>query len=471
MTDTSVCDWPATTLVNHLRSGALSSEQLVRASLARIEALDGQLNAFVTVDAEAALHAARGADAARRAGQKLPALHGLPVAIKDVTATLGLRTTQGSRIHAETVPEQDANSVARLRTAGAIILGKTNTPEFAFGAVCTNALCGPTANPWNADLSSGGSSGGSAVAVATGMVPLAQGTDFGGSVRTPASFCGVVGLRPTPGMIAEPERALGEARLATQGVLARSMNDALLMLRTMAGPHPLDPVSRAVPLPPEPDHVNFPRIAASADLNGAFPIDPWVRQRFAKACKEVSEILGPVARTAPDVQGGVQAFKTLRAAESWFKFGEMVNRHEADLTPSYVWNVRQGRTISAKEYLAAEATRTGMQRAAWQFFEEHDLLLLPAASVPPFRNDGGEVVRVDETECETIIDYLACTFLISLLGFPCLSLPAPTEAGDLPFGLQIVARPGREALLWGTAARLESMGFTHRFAPTVQCCP
>ncbi|MCL3883108.1 amidase [Marivita sp. GX14005] len=468
MTDTAICDWPAVTLAEHLRSGALSSEQLVTASLARIEALDGTLRAFITVDADAALDAARAADAHRRSGGELLALHGMPVAIKDVTATKGLRTTQGSRIHADTVPEEDAGSVARLRDAGAIILGKTNTPEFAFGAICTNALCGPTANPWDTARSSGGSSGGSAVAVATGMVPLAQGTDFGGSVRTPASFCGAVGLRPQPGTIAEPERKLGEARLATQGVLARSTADALMMLRAMAGPHPLDPASRGVPLPPKPDSQATPRIAASVDLDGAFPVDPWVRDRFEAACSDVAAALGPVERAAPDLKDGVQAFKTLRAAESWFKFGAMVDRHEDQLTPSYVWNVRQGREISAERYLAAEATRTAMQRAALRFFETHDLLLMPAASVPPFRNDGGEVMQVGDAECETIIDYLACTFLISLIGFPCLSLPAPTGEGDLPFGLQIVARPGREALLWGAAMRLEKAGFAHRFAPIVR---
>lgn len=464
MSEATLCDWPAVKLANHLKTGALTSEEVVRASLARIEALDSTLRAFITVDAKGALDAARAADARQKAGEALPALHGMPVAIKDVTATKGLRTTQGSRIHAETIPEADATSVAQLRAAGAIILGKTNTPEFAFGAVCTNAICGPTANPWNPELSSGGSSGGAAVAVATGMVPLAQGTDFGGSVRTPASFCGIVGLRPTPGTIAEPERRLGDSRLATQGVLARSTADALLMLRAMAGPHPMDPASRGVPLPPEPDRTPRPRVAASVDLGGAFPLDPWVRDRFAGACDVVASTLGPLTWAAPDLREGVNAFKILRAAESWFKFGAMVDLHEPDLSPSYVWNVRQGREITAETYLAAEATRTAMQRCALRFFEDHDLLLLPAASVPPFRNDGGEVTRVGDTESGSIIDYLACTFLISLIGFPCLSLPSPTAEGDLPFGLQIVTAPGREALLWGTAEKLEEAGFKHRFA-------
>lgn len=468
MSDKSICDWPATELASHLKAGALSSEALVAACLTRIDALDGQLRAFVTVDAEGALAAARAADAIQTKGGDLPPLHGLPVAIKDVTATKGLRTTQGSTIHAETVPIKDAESVARLRRAGAIVLGKTNTPEFAFGSICTNKLCGPTANPWDTDLSSGGSSGGSAVAVAAGMVPLAQGTDFGGSVRTPASFCGIVGLRPTPGTIPEPERALGEAQLATQGVLARSVGDALLMLRAMAGPHALDPVSLNLSLLPEPDCAAPIRIATSVSLAGTFAVDQWVRDNFNTACKEVQNIIGPVTQAAPDMTGGSDAFRTLRAAESWCKFGAMVKANEETLTSSFVWNVYEGRNIQAEDYLAAEATRARIIRDAMRFFNDYDVLLLPTASVPPFDNKSGEVMQVGETKCETIIDYLACTFLISLIGFPCLSLPTPTGHPALPFGLQLVAPPGREALLWGLAQRLEAAGFAYCPSPLVR---
>ena len=468
MSSKSICDWPATKLASHLKAGALSSEALVVACLTRIDALDGQLRAFVTVDAEGALATARAADAIQTKGGDLPPLHGLPVAIKDVTATKGLRTTQGSTIHAETVPIKDAESVARLRRAGAIVLGKTNTPEFAFGSICTNKLCGPTANPWDTALSSGGSSGGSAVAVAAGMVPLAQGTDFGGSVRTPASFCGIVGLRPTPGTIPEPERVLGEAKFATQGVLARSVDDALLMLRAMAGPHALDPVSLNLSLLPEPDCATPIRIATSVSLAGTFAVDQWVRNNFHTACKEVENIIGPVTQAAPDMTGGSDAFRTLRAAESWYKFGAMVKANEETLAPSFVWNVHEGRNIKAEDYLVAEATRTRIIRDAMRFFNDYDVLLLPTASVPPFDNKSGEVMQVGKTKCETIIDYLACTFLISLIGLPCLSLPTPKGHAALPFGLQLVAPPGREALLWGLAQRLEAAGFAYCPSPLVR---
>jgi amidase len=464
----SPCDLPATTLQKRLRARRLSAVELMRACLARIAALDPLLRAFVTVDAEGALAAAARADALAARGGALPTLHGMPVAIKDMTATAGLRTTQGSPVFFDHVPEADAASVARLRAAGAIVIGKTNTPAFAFGAVCTNPLCGPTANPWDLALSSAGSSGGSAVAVATGMVPFAQGTDFGGSVRTPASFCGVVGLRPEPGTVAEPERPLGRAGLSTQGVLARSVGDALLLLRAMAGPHPLDPLSQGVrpvlrPLTKGP----APRLAATPDFGGALRIDSGVRARFAEACRAVTAIAGPVTDASPDVTGGTEAFHTLRAVESWWRHGALVAQRPEDLPEAFVWNVGAGRGIPAEAMIAAEADRTRVWRHFVRFFEDHDLLLLPAASVLPFRNDAGEVTGIEGQPTETIIDYLACTYLVSLVGFPALSLPAPQPAGALPFGLQIVAPPGREGLLWAFAARLEAAGFAYRPSPIV----
>lgn len=463
-----ICDLSAVQMAARLRRGDLTSESLMRACLGRIDVLDGKLRAFITVDADGGLAAAREADSRQRAGEDLPPLHGIPVAVKDVTATAGMRTTQGSVIFSENIPEKDATSVARLRAAGAIIIGKTNTPEFAFGAICTNRLCGPTATPWDLDRSSGGSSGGSAAAVASGMVPLAQGTDFGGSVRTPSSFCGTVGLRPVPGTIAEPERALAEARLATQGVIARSVEDGLMMLRAMAGPHPLDPVSRNIPNPPAPVASEGLRIAASPDLNGAFAINDDVRARFETACADVAERLAPVTRAAPDVTGGVEAFRTLRAAESWWKFKGLVETHEDKLTESYVWNVRQGASITAEEMLSAEAARARVLRNFMNFFDDHDILFMPAASVLPFRNDGGEVTDLGGKPTGSILDYLACTFLISLIGFPCLSLPAPMHGQALPFGLQMIAAPGREAVLWGAAQALEAQGFGYTRPPLLE---
>ena len=229
-----------------IASGQVRSTELVEACLGRIAALDGTLKAFITVCGDQAVAEAHRADRERSAGRLRGPLHGVPVAIKDITLTAGIRTTFGSRVYENHVPDADDACVAKLRDAGAIVIGKTNTPEFAFGALCTNAIQGPTANPYDTRFSSGGSSGGSAAAVATGMVPLAQGTDFGGSVRTPASFCGVLGLRPTPGRIpAAPKRFAWNA-MSAHGILARDVTDAALMLEAMSGADLADPLSAGI---------------------------------------------------------------------------------------------------------------------------------------------------------------------------------------------------------------------------------
>lgn len=463
----AVCQLTAIQLAAAIRSGILSAREATEAVLRRIGDLDEHLHAFITVDAAGALRAADRCDQIRRENSDaLPALHGVPIAIKDVTATTGLRTTSGSSIYKQHVPERDELSVSRLRAAGAVIVGKTNTPEFAFGAVCTNKLRGPTANPWNLALTSGGSSGGSAVAVTAGMVPLAQGTDFGGSVRTPASFCGCIGFRPTPGSIPEPRRPLGFDTLATQGVLARTVADASLMIGAMAGPHHLDPTSQRSVWPGA-DTAGL-RVAASATLGGAFRIDPEVRHAFEESVQKAEGVIGPIHSAHPDCAGASEAFQTLRAAASWFKFGGLVERHEDALTPSFVWNVRRGRTISAEDLLRAEAVRSRVWRSFREFFESFDVLILPAASVLPFPNDQGEVTRVDGEECETIIDYLACTYIVSLVGFPALALPAIWTDDGEPFGIQLVARPHAEATLIKAGMMLEAAGFRHRWPPLVE---
>lgn len=457
-----VAQLDAVSLAEKIRCGDVSSREAVQASLDTIGELDDSLQAFITIDRAGALAEADACDKRRGKKGDLPILFGVPVAVKDVTVTKGLKTTFGSAIYADNVPEKDAHSVAQLRKAGTIIVGKTNTPEFAFGAVCTNKLRGPTRNPWNNNLTSGGSSGGSAVAVTTGMVPLAQGTDFGGSVRTPASFCGCVGLRPTPGLIAEPDRPLAWDRLATQGVLARTVNDAALMLDAIRGPHKLDPTSSGHKISSE-IHSGSLRVTASATLDDSYILEPRVRKLFASATMNAEKTFGTISETQPDCEGSSQAFKTLRAASSWLKFGKMVEDHTSELTESFVWNVRQGRAITAEKMLQAEVIKTRVWRNFMNFFEEFDILMLPAASVLPFPISQGEVTSIDGHECETIIDYLACTYIISLIGFPSLALPALWTDDGIPFGVQLVAKPNNEEKLIQAGRMLESTGFRHRW--------
>lgn len=448
----------AAELAHQIRSGLVSVTDAVEASLSRINSLDDVYEAFIYVDEDGARAVAEEMDRGPAMEARGP-LFGVPVAVKDVTDVRGMPTTHGSLLRGQRPAQADEVSVARLRAAGAVIVGKTNTPEFGFGAVCTNRLRGPTRNPWNPALTSGGSSGGSAVAVATGMVSLAHGSDFGGSVRTPASFTGCVGLRPTPGLIPEPTRPLGWNTLATQGVLARSADDAALMLRVMAGAHRHDPQSLLAPghAPPQTPL----RVAATATMRGAYRIDPEVRAHFDSAVTAASKAFDTIEEDAPKTHGASDAFKVLRAAQSWATFGATVEEHSDKLTDSFVWNVRSGQDLMAEDYLAAEQVRTRTYRAFQNFFERYDILLLPAASVLPFPNDQGEVTSIDGIPCDSIIDYLACTYLISLVGFPALVLPAPVGNG-LPFGVQLVARPdGEEALFQAARMLEETAGFRH----------
>jgi amidase len=450
----------ASNLATALRSGRYSARDVVEAHLDRIAGLNPGLAAFITVDESGARAQADRLD-------KLPpaqrgALHGLPVAVKDLTDTAGLRTTYGSAHFADHVPATDDHLVARLRSAGAVILGKTNTPEFGFGAICHNPLCGPTRNPFDRALTSGGSSGGSAVAVAMGMAALAHGTDFGGSVRTPASFCGVTSIRPTPGTISSPSRGLGWDTLSTHGVIARNVADCALMLDAIAGADPRDPTSR---LAGAPSQVDRPRLATSVDLGGVAPMSAACRARFAEVVAHLADNFGPIASAAPECRGAPAAFKTLRAALIRHSYGHLADRFEGSLTPTVAWNIAQGENISAGEYLAAETDRTSLYRRFIKFFADTDLLITPAASVLPWPNEIPEVTAIDGHALPDILDYLTITSVVSLAGFPVLTLPSPQRSHALPFGVQVIARPGEEALLITFGLLMQAAGFTHHFAP------
>ncbi|MGO4513382.1 amidase [Bradyrhizobium sp. 2TAF36] len=455
--DRSICNLTATTLAHAIAGGELSSRDAVEAHLARIAEQDGQLSAFVTVDAEGARRAAQVCDAAPA---PIGPLHGVPIGIKDLTDTSGLATTYGSVLFRDHVPAEDDLVVARLRSAGAIILGKTNTPEFGFGAVCTNKLCGPTRNPFDTALTSGGSSGGSAVAVAAGMVPLAHGTDFGGSVRTPASFCDAASIRPTPGRIPSPRRPLGWDMLATHGFLARSVDDLELALSVCAGGDAQDPLSAGV-INDDRLVAGRRRIAVTPDF-GVAPVAREVRARFAAACEALAGV-ADVVPSSPDCGGAIETFRTLRAAHIANSYGDMLRTRRAELTPTVIWNIEAGARLSAEDYLNAERRRTAIYRSFRELFARADFLVAPAASVFPWSNEISDVTAIDGTALETPIDYLAVTFIVSLVGFPVLTLPARRGENELPFGIQIIAPQGCESRLFAFGRAIENeLGFSHR---------
>ena len=463
--------WGAVEALAAMRRGEIGASDLLETHLTRIDAVDPTLHGFVTICADRAREEARASDARRDAGLSVRPLEGLPFAVKDLTDAQGVRTTYGSWPFRNHVPSRDELCVARLRNAGAILVGKTNTPEFGFGPRSVNRLAASTANPHDLSLSAGGSSGGSAAAVAAGLVPLAHGTDFGGSVRTPAAFCGIVGLRPSPGRIPSASKALAWNALSTHGVLARNADDAALMLSVMSGHDPRDPLSR--PGPAFPAEIGRgptadPRIGASHDL-GVAPMSAAVRGAFEVALGEIARRFPRIERAAPDCHGGREAFGVLRGALVRRQFGPLAEKHRDELTPPLLWNLQRGEALGADDLLAAEEVRSRLYGSFLGFFERFDVLLTPSASVPPFANTQEEVLEIDGLALESRIDYLAITFLVSLVGLPSISIPFWAPDATLPIGLQFVAPPWREDLLLTIARGLEAdEAFRCRWPPTFE---
>ena len=449
----------AVELAQSVTDGTRSAELITTEALKRIALHDGHLNAFLALSETA--H-----DAAKAIGRSpAKSLAGVPIAIKDLVDTAGLATTYGSSIFKDNVPAEDDLVVARTRAAGAAIIGKTMTPEFGFGAICANAMKDATCNPWALDLTSGGSSGGSAAAVAAGLVPLAHGTDFGGSVRTPASFCGVLSLRPTPGVIPNPKRSLAFDTLATHGVMARTVDDLELFLTAVAGPDARDPSSMRVPnftaRHPATDHL---RIAATEDF-GVAPVQAVVRRAMRAACAKIPSKLGSVSWAHPDCTDAMAAFHTLRHSIIRHTFGPLLAIHADALSPTVRWAIAQGEGLSAADCLRAEAQRSVLYRRFISLFETYDVLLAPAASVLPWPNAIPDVTEIDGVALPTVIDYLAVTFIVSLVGCPVVTLPA-WSAGALPFGVQLIGPPGSDANVLDFARRFErECGFAFRKPP------
>ena len=447
-----------------LKRRDFSARDLLESCLGRIDALDPAVHAFITLCIDRARAEAQASDERRDAGHADRPLEGLPFAVKDLADTADVRTTYGSLAFKDHVPAHDELCVARLRAAGAILVGKTNTPEFGFGPRSVNRLCPSTANPHDLALSAGGSSGGSAAAVAAGFVPFAHGTDFGGSLRTPAAFCGVVGLRPTPGRIPSASKALAWNALSTHGILARNADDAALTLSIMAGHDRRDPLSQ----PGVEDVLHGAtrpntRIGATADL-GVAPMSRDVRTRFEEAIGAMGSIFPRIEPASPNCAGGREAFGVLRGALVRRQFGWLAQERRDVLTPQLLWNLARGEDLTADEFLAAEEVRTRIYSSFIRFFETFEVLVTPSAAVLPFPNGQEEVTEIDGRPLADRIDYLAITFLVSLVGLPSMSIPYWGDGSTIPIGLQIVAPPWREDLLLSVARRLESApGFAQRW--------
>ncbi|MGW9047099.1 amidase [Streptomyces lydicus] len=435
----------ATDLAARLRRREISAREVVQAHLDRIEQVNPAVNAIVTLDPEGALAAAAAADARLARGAEVPPLHGLPIAFKDTHLTRGMRTTFGSPLFADHVPDEDDVVVDRLQRAGAIRLGKTNVPEFAAGSHTFNRVFGTTRNPYDPTRSPGGSSGGAAAALAAGLQPLADGSDMGGSLRNPASFCNVVGLRPTPGRVPpQPGGNLWDT-LAVPGPMGRTVADTALLLSAMAGPDPRCPLSLETPgaafRVPLDRELRGLRVAWTPDLGGLAPADPDVLAVLEPQLRVLEELGCRVDTACPDLTGADETFRTLRAHSFDLAFGSLLDADREALKPSLARNVEEGRRLTTADLVTATATRSRLHLETLDFFSRYDLLLAPVSQVTPFDAELEYPREVAGRPTKTYLDWMRSAYLISVLGVPALSVPAGFTPAGLPVGMQFIGPP------------------------------
>ncbi|MFI9551670.1 amidase [Nonomuraea endophytica] len=436
----------ATEMSRLLRAREISAVELLQAHLDRIEQVNPRVNAIVTLAAEQAMVTARALDSVAPAGP----LHGLPVAHKDLVDTAGLRTTYGSPAFADHVPEKDDLIVQRLKAAGAITIGKTNTPEYGTGSHTVNEVFGATRNPYDLARSAGGSSGGAAAALAAGMIPLADGSDMGGSLRNPASFCNVVGLRPTPGRVPAISDKSAWYTLAVPGPMARTVDDLVLMLQVVSGFHPGSPFAVTEPFRTDPiETVEHMRVAWSPDLGG-LPVDPRTAEVTANAPLVLEGLGARVERVDLDLSDADDAFRIYRAWYYALAFPDL-----DILGPNTRWNAEQGRLLSGADLARAERLRTGLYHRMTAFWDRYDVLLAPVSQVPPFPVEDPYVSEINGVRLPDYLSWMRSAYWISVLHAPAASVPAGFTPEGLPVGVQIVGRPFADARVLRVARAFE----------------
>ena len=458
MPDNHLTRQSARELARLIRTRAVSPVEVLDAYLKVIEALNPKLNAIVTLVADQARDRARQAETAVMKGEPLGPMHGLPIGVKDVTTTAGIRTTFASPLFKDYVPEEDAEAVRRLKAAGAIVLAKTNTPEFACGANTNNVLFGPTRNPWNPALSPAGSSGGSAVAVASGMLPIAQGTDFGCSIRIPAAFCGIVGLRPTPGLTPSHPMALAWDPGQLHGPLARDVEDAALMLNSLVGFSRISPISVAPPW-----HSALAELERSEEIKGlriayvSDIADIGVESEIDTICRDAASALGKLGAQVEEIKfsagDGRAPYQTWRG---FWMVGQQYERLSQieQFGPNLKGSVEAGLKLNAIDFAAAERTRHQVFLRFQQLFERYDILLTPAAPVKPYPVEQNFPDRINGRSFENYIDWIAPAYLITLVSLPAATAPAGLSRDGLPIGMQIVAPRFEEPMILRVARQI-----------------
>lgn len=472
-----LCYLSATQLAAAIRTKELSAVEACDAILYRIRQLNPALNAYCTVTAEAARTAAREAEAAVMRGDALGPLHGIPFSLKDLTPTKGIRTTFGSKIFEHHIPQEDAILVEHLRAAGGVLLGKTNTPEFGCKGLTDNQVFGTTYNPWHLERTPGGSSGGAGASVAAGLGTLAEGSDLAGSIRIPASFCGVVGFKPSQGRIPRYPNPHGWNTLSFHGPITRTVADAALMFQTMAGPDPRDPLS----LPDSGEdffsvvqgdlRLKGMRVAWSPNLGGMAPVEPEVETICARAAQVFSVFGCHLEEASPDVRDAHEIFAVLNASLRTAAVGSYADAWSEQMDPLLVWRLEQGRQFTLADMHRAEAARTALYHRVRTFFETYDLLLLPTTGTLPYPACDGYPSQVAGRAIATPDELLMLTYIFNLTGQPAISVPASWTAAGLPVGLQIVAPFRADALVLHAAAAFEAAQPWHHRRPPLDTPP
>ncbi|HEX4009442.1 MAG TPA: amidase [Solirubrobacteraceae bacterium] len=451
--------WTARDLAAAIRARELSAREVVAAHLDRIAAVNPRINAVVSLQPEAALAEADVADRrAGRAGERLGPLHGLPIAVKDLEDTAGIRTTYGSRAFADHVPDEDGLLARRLRAAGAIVVGKTNAPEFGVGSHTFNEVFGATRNPWAPDRSAGGSSGGAGAALAAGMLPLADGSDHGGSIRNPSSFNNVVGLRPTPGLV--PDGTVGDVwdTAAVLGPMARTVGDLALMLTAISGPDPRSPLSHGDPSSFAGElrgELTGLRVAWCPDLGG-LPVEAEVMGVLDDARAQLLALGCAVDDIAVDLSAADEAFETLRALAFARAFGPILPMLRPTAKATLVWNIERGLELDGPAVARAIAARSAVFTTVAELLGSFDVLVAPAAQVVPFPVEQEYPTRVAGVEMPHYLGWMRVCSRITVSAHPVAAVPAGFTAGGLPVGLQLVGRYRDDRRLLEHAAAWEA---------------
>jgi len=435
----------AADLAAMIREKKLSAHEVMQAHLRQIERVNPKVNAIVTlVDEDQLMAQARAADEIISKGKPFGLLHGVPVAVKDLTETMGIRTTYGSPLYRDFVPDHDALVVERMKNAGAIVLGKTNTPEFGMGSHTFNPVFGATLNPYDATKTCGGSTGGGAVALACGMAPVASGTDIGGSLRNPANFCNVVGIRPSPGRVPNgPSTQLGWSTLSVSGPMARNVTDCALLLGVLAGFDLRSPISIEQPgsqfvQPLGGRNFKGVRVAMIKDLG--LPWEPAVMAAF-RAQRKIFESLGCIVEEAePEMQDANECFLAWRHWAFEIQLGETVDAHPDQVNAYGHWHVEEGRKLTGPYLSRVEAKRTALYQRMRRFMEEYEFLILPVNQVLPFDVNTRYPAEIAGVKMENYIAWMKSTYYISIVGNPALSVPCAFSETRLPIGIQIVGR-------------------------------